>query len=60
MNTSFCVRDATECLQLASAIFIWIERDYNQHRPQRRLGKLTPVEFELAFATKTRQTDDAA
>lgn len=46
--------------ELASAIVTWIERDYNQRRRQRRLGKLTPVEFELAFAAQIRQADDAA
>jgi hypothetical protein len=28
----------------------WIEHTYNRRRRQRGLGKLTPVEFELAFA----------
>lgn len=46
--------------QLASAIVIWIERDYNNRRRQRRLGKLTPVEFELAFTQRDRQNDRAA
>ena len=32
------------------AIITWIERTYNRRRRQRGLGKLTPVEFELAFA----------
>lgn len=30
-------------------IVTWIEHTYNRRRRQRRLGKLTPVEFELAF-----------
>jgi transposase InsO family protein len=29
----------------------WIERTYNRRRRQRALGKLTPVECELAFTT---------
>ena len=36
--------------QLAYAIVFWIEHTYNRRRRQRALGKLTPVEFELAFA----------
>ena len=36
--------------QLHLAIITWIEHTYNNRRRQRRLGKLTPVEFELAFA----------
>ena len=34
--------------ELKLAIIDWIERTYNRRRRQRRLGKLTPVEFELA------------
>ena len=30
---------------------------YNRRRRQRRLGQLTPVEFELAFAKTTAQAD---
>ena len=36
--------------QLHLAIVTWIEHTDNNRRRQRRLGKLTPVEFELAFA----------
>lgn len=36
--------------QLRYAIVFWIEHTYNRRRRQRGLGKLTPVEFELAFA----------
>ena len=36
--------------QLHTAIVTWIEHTYNNRRRQRRLGKLTPVEFELAFS----------
>ena len=30
-------------------IVIWIERTYNRRRRQRGLGRMTPVEFELAL-----------
>lgn len=36
--------------ELRYAIVSWIEHTYNRRRRQRALGKLTPVEFELAFA----------
>ena len=36
--------------ELEYAIVYWIEHTYNRRRRQRALGKLTPVEFELAFA----------
>jgi len=42
---------------LAYAIVYWIEHTYNHRRRQRGLGKLTPVEFELAFAARL---EDAA
>lgn len=36
--------------ELAYAItYYWIEHTYNRRRRQRSLGKLTPIEFELAF-----------
>ncbi len=35
--------------ELRLQIVIWIERTYNRRRRQRRLGRLTPVEFELAL-----------
>ncbi len=35
--------------ELASEIITWIEHTYNRRRRQRRLGKLTPVAYELAF-----------
>ena len=35
--------------ELRYAIVTWIEHTYNRRRRQRALGKLTPVEFELAF-----------
>jgi putative transposase len=36
--------------ELHNAIVFWIEHTYNRRRRQRGLGKLTPVEYELAFA----------
>jgi len=38
--------------ELRYAIVTWIERTYHRRRRQKRLGKLTPVEFELAFAAQ--------
>ena len=38
--------------ELAYAIVVWIEHTYNRRRRQRGLGKLTPVEFELAFVAR--------
>ncbi len=35
--------------QLRLAIITWIEHTYNRRRRQRALGKLTPVEYELAL-----------
>ncbi len=37
--------------ELHQAVVFWIEHTDNRRRRQRRLGKLTPVEFELAFTT---------
>jgi len=42
--------------ELHYAIVFWIEHTYNRRRRQRGLGKLTPVEFELAFAPQTTRT----
>jgi len=39
--------------ELRYAIVTWIEHTYNRRRRQRGLGKLTPVEFELAFSNQT-------
>lgn len=36
--------------ELQFAVVTWIEHTYNRRRRQRPLGRLTPVEFELAFA----------
>ena len=38
--------------ELATAVITWIEHTYNRRRRQRALGRLTPVEFELAFARR--------
>lgn len=46
--------------ELASEIVVWIEHTYNRRRRQRALGKLTPVEFELAFHPPPRLEDQAA
>jgi len=35
--------------ELRYAIVTWIEHTYNNRRRQRRLGRLTPVAYELAF-----------
>jgi putative transposase len=32
--------------QLRLAIITWIERTYHRRRRQRRLGRLTPIEYE--------------
>ena len=44
--------------ELRYAVITWIEHTYNRRRRQRALGKLTPVEYELALATS--QVDLAA
>ena len=43
--------------ELHNAVVYWVEHTYNNRRRQRALGKLTPVEYELAF---TRQAALAA
>jgi putative transposase len=35
--------------ELRLAIVVWIETRYNRRRRQRRLGRLTPVEFEMIY-----------
>ena len=35
--------------ELRYELVVWIEHTYNRRRRQRALGRLTPVEFELAF-----------
>jgi len=41
--------------ELHYAITYWIEHTYNRRRRQCRLGRLTPIEFELAFTSNTTQ-----
>jgi putative transposase len=41
--------------ELSYAIVYWIEHTYNHRRRQRGLGKLTPVEFELAFTARIEE-----
>lgn len=41
--------------ELRYAIVTWIEHTYNRRRRQRGLGRLTPVEFELAFTPAATQ-----
>lgn len=35
--------------QLRRRIIHWIERTYHRRRRQRRLGKLTPIEYETVY-----------
>jgi transposase InsO family protein len=42
--------------ELGTEIVFWIEHTYNNRRRQRGLGKLTPVEFELAFTARIEDT----
>jgi putative transposase len=46
--------------ELRYEIVHWIEHTYNRRRRQRGLGRLTPVEFELAFAPETTPAAHAA
>ena len=38
---------------LRIAIITWIERTYHQRRRQKRLGKLTPIEYEIIMTPQT-------
>jgi transposase InsO family protein len=38
--------------ELHEAILYWTEHTYNRRRRQRALGKLTPIEYELAFTAQ--------
>jgi putative transposase len=40
---------------LRMAIVIWIERTYHRRRRQRRLGRLTPIEYETIMTTPASQ-----
>ena len=44
--------------ELAYEVIAWIEHTYNRPRRQRALGKLTPIEFELAFTPPPCLKDD--
>jgi putative transposase len=46
--------------ELAYETIVWIEHTYNRRRRQRVLGRLTPVEFELAFTPPPCIEDDQA
>ena len=46
--------------ELSYEIVVWIEHTYNRRRRQRALGRLTPVEFELAFTPPPCLADDEA
>ncbi len=37
--------------ELRLAIITWIEAVYHRRRRQRRLGRLTPIEFETIYTT---------
>jgi transposase InsO family protein len=41
--------------ELRIAIISWIERTYHRRRRQRRLGRLTPIEFETIMTTTEAQ-----
>ena len=44
--------------ELRYELVVWIEHTYNHRRRQRALGRLTPVEFELAFTPPPCLDDD--
>ncbi len=46
--------------ELAYEAIVWIEHTYNRRRRQRALGRLTPVEFELAFTAPPCLDDEQA
>jgi transposase InsO family protein len=39
--------------ELRRAIVTWIERKYHRQRRKRRLGKMTPIEFEALHQAST-------
>ena len=41
--------------ELRIAIVTWIERTYHRRRRQKRLGRLTPVEFEMIMRPAVAQ-----
>lgn len=46
--------------ELTYEVITWIEHTYNRRRRQRGLGRLTPVEYELAFTPAAQVTPEAA
>ena len=44
--------------ELRLAITTWIERTYHRRRRQRRLGKLTPIEYETINRTALTAAED--
>jgi len=44
--------------ELHNAVVHWVEHTYNNRRRQRGLGKLTPVEYEIAFTSKPQPRHD--
>jgi putative transposase len=38
-------------------IITWIERTYQRRRRQKRLGKLTPVEYEMLYTAAPKRPD---
>ena len=41
--------------ELRIAIVTWIERTYHRRRRQARLGRLTPIEYEIIMNTPARR-----
>ena len=39
--------------ELRLAIITWIERTYHRRRRQARLGRLTPIEYEMIMTPQT-------
>jgi putative transposase len=46
--------------ELRHATVYWIEHTYNRRRRQRALGRLTPIEFELAFTPPCLEDNEEA
>lgn len=38
---------------LRLAVITWIKRTYHRRRPQARLGRITPIEYEVIMITQT-------
>ena len=43
--------------ELRIAIVTWIERTYHRRRRQRRLGRLTPIEYETIITTSPARAE---